>query len=151
MGRPTLSKVIYQQQLGRGMRKHPGKEYLVLFDFVDAFSRHNAPLSLHRLLRKPNYRAGAMVFQGEDKDVPDELPIHLWARDYELIDIFDWQDRVEGMVTAAALSRMLRKSEEWVQKRWREGNLIADEIVELGGRNRVPYFAMDRVDEIRTR
>ena len=23
MARPTLSKVIYQQQLGRGMRKHP--------------------------------------------------------------------------------------------------------------------------------
>src|SRR5205085_9997857 len=65
MARPTLSKVIYQQQLGRGMRKHPGKEYLVLFDFVDAFSRHNLALSLHRLLRKAQYRTGSRVVQGE--------------------------------------------------------------------------------------
>jgi superfamily II DNA or RNA helicase len=35
MARPTLSKVIYLQQLGRGTRKAPGKECLVVFDFVD--------------------------------------------------------------------------------------------------------------------
>ncbi len=32
MARPTLSKVIYVQQLGRGTRPAPGKEYLLVFD-----------------------------------------------------------------------------------------------------------------------
>jgi superfamily II DNA or RNA helicase len=152
MARPTLSKVVYQQQLGRGMRKHPGKEYLILFDFVDAFSQHNRALSLHRLLRKAQYRAGARVFQEEGEETfPDELPIHLWATDYQLVDIFDWQERVEGMVTAQGLSRMLRKSEGWVLLRWRRGEIPDDEIVELGGKHRVPYFRTDRVAEIRER
>jgi helicase-like protein len=150
MARPTLSKVVYQQQLGRGMRKHPGKEYLILFDFVDAFSQHNRALSLHRLLRRAQYRAGARVFLEEgEATFPAELPIHLWATDYQLVDIFDWQERVEGMVTAPALSRMLRKSEGWVLSRWRKGEIPADETVELGGRNRVPYFRTERVAEIR--
>jgi hypothetical protein len=152
MARPTLSKVIYQQQLGRGMRKHEGKEYLILFDFVDAFSRHNRALSLHRLLRKAQYRAGSRVFQEDgDESFPEELPIHLWVTDYQLVDIFDWQERVEGMVTAPALSRMLRKSEGWVIERWKKGEIPPDEIVELGGGNRVPYFSPDRVPEIRER
>ena len=35
MARPTLSKTLYLQQLGRGLRKHDGKESLIVFDFVD--------------------------------------------------------------------------------------------------------------------
>ena len=34
MARPTMSKTIYMQQLGRGMRIHEGKEFLMVFDFV---------------------------------------------------------------------------------------------------------------------
>jgi superfamily II DNA or RNA helicase len=152
MARPTLSKVVYQQQLGRGMRKHPGKECLILFDFVDVFSRQNQALSLNRLLRKAGYRAGARVFEdGSEGDFPAEVPIHLWATDYQLVDIFDWQERVEGLVTGAALSRILRKSEGWVQLRWQRGELPADEVIELGRGNRVPYFSPARVDEIRQR
>ncbi|MFI3253813.1 MAG: DEAD/DEAH box helicase [Eubacteriales bacterium] len=35
MARPTMSKVIYMQQLGRGTRKCEGKEDLLVFYFVD--------------------------------------------------------------------------------------------------------------------
>ncbi len=108
------------------------------------------PLSLHRVRRKAQYRDGARVFQ-DDGSLPQELPLHLRATDYQPVDIFDWQENVEGMVTAPALSRLLRKSESWVQVRWERGELPADEVVELGGRNRVPYFRLDRVGEIRER
>ena len=61
MARPTLSKVIYLQQLGRGTRKAPGKECLIVFDFVDNASRYNSPLSLHRLVGQSRYKPGALV------------------------------------------------------------------------------------------
>ena len=35
MARPTMSRVLYTQQLGRGMRLAEGKESLMVFDFVD--------------------------------------------------------------------------------------------------------------------
>jgi len=41
MARPTLSKVIYHQQIGRGTRRAPGKECLIVFDFVDNATRYN--------------------------------------------------------------------------------------------------------------
>ncbi|MGH7136551.1 MAG: DEAD/DEAH box helicase, partial [Pirellulales bacterium] len=48
MARPTLSKVIYLQQLGRGTRTAPGKECLIVFDFVDNATCYNHALSLNR-------------------------------------------------------------------------------------------------------
>ena len=61
MARPTMSKVLYTQQLGRGMRLSPGKESLMVFDFVDNASQYNMPYSMHRLFRLKEYKPGALV------------------------------------------------------------------------------------------
>ncbi|MCX6361207.1 MAG: DEAD/DEAH box helicase family protein [Armatimonadetes bacterium] len=149
MARPTLSKVVYQQQLGRGMRKYPGKEALILFDFVDVFGRHNQALSVHRLTKKPQYRAGSRVFGDDDGATPADLPLHLWCRDLVDVAIFDWQERVEGMVTACGLARLLRVSEGWVIDRVKKGQIPADETVDLGGGAAVAYFSRERVPGLR--
>ncbi len=45
--RPTQSFTVFLQQLGRGLRKAPDKEYLVVIDFVGNFKKvHVAPLAL---------------------------------------------------------------------------------------------------------
>jgi DNA repair protein RadD len=41
--RPTKSMVIHYQQIGRGMRPAPGKEYLVVLDHVGNIRRHGRP------------------------------------------------------------------------------------------------------------
>lgn len=46
MARPTMSKTIYMQQLGRGMRKSEGKDHLMVFDFVDNANLFNMPYSM---------------------------------------------------------------------------------------------------------
>ena len=62
MARPTMSKVLYTQQLGRGMRLYPGKESLMVFDFVDNASQYNMPYSMHRLFRLKDYKPGAFAY-----------------------------------------------------------------------------------------
>lgn len=45
--RPTESYVIFLQQLGRGLRKYPDKEYLTVIDFIGNYKRaHYIPLLL---------------------------------------------------------------------------------------------------------
>ena len=101
MARPTMSKVIYTQQLGRGMRTHEGKEFLMVFDFVDNANMFNCPYSLHRLLNVSEYVPGGMVLgtkhsmqwdrdmfkKGEKPAVLVDFPISVM--DYEVIDIFN--------------------------------------------------------------
>ena len=74
MARPTMSKVLYTQQLGRGMRLFEGKESLMVFDFVDNASQYNMPQSLHRLFKLKDYKPGRLaVASGERKAAEEEL------------------------------------------------------------------------------
>ena len=74
MARPTMSKVLYTQQLGRGMRLYKGKESLMVFDFVDNASQYNTPQSLHRLFKLKEYKPGQLaVAPGAQKAAEAEL------------------------------------------------------------------------------
>ncbi|KAJ2491921.1 DEAD DEAH box helicase [Coemansia sp. RSA 2050] len=50
MARPTRSSVLFQQMLGRGMRKSPGKQDCLVIDFVDSFRRSISLITLPTLL-----------------------------------------------------------------------------------------------------
>src|SRR5699024_5860039 len=58
MARPTMSKVLYTQQLGRGMRLSPGKESLVVLDRVDSANRCNMPYTMHRPIALKETKTG---------------------------------------------------------------------------------------------
>lgn len=40
MLRPTQSNIVFIQQLGRGLRKHEGKEYVVVLDFIGNYTNN---------------------------------------------------------------------------------------------------------------
>lgn len=75
MARPTMSKVLYTQQLGRGMRLSEGKECLIVFDFVDNASQYNMPYSMHRLFRLKDYKPGKMVL-GQKKQMEADAQLY---------------------------------------------------------------------------
>lgn len=105
MARPTMSKTIYLQQLGRGMRTCKGKEFLMVFDFVDNANMFNCPYSIHRLFNIGEYHPGGLILgkkhqikwdndmfaKGEKPEVLLDYPVH--ATDYEPIDLFNWQEK----------------------------------------------------------
>src|SRR5262249_40191025 len=150
----------YLQQLGRGTRKAPGKECLIVFDFVDNATRYNQSLSLHRILDAAHYRAGSLVLApgeliSEEQSAlrqghaPSQiLPVELWTRDYEEIDIFSWQEAVTGMLSSSALEVELATTEGLIRSAAVRGLVAADHILTLGERTYY-YFSRDRVEEIR--
>jgi Helicase conserved C-terminal domain len=160
MARPTLSKVIYLQQLGRGTRKAPGKECLIVFDFVDNSTKYNQSLSLHRILGASQYRPGALLLAppdllsleqdalGAGKPTTLVLPIDLWARDYEEINVFNWQDAIAGMLSASDLEVELAAAEGRVRNAIARDLIAPDHTLTLGERT-YHYFLRDRIEEIR--
>jgi len=63
MARPTKSKVLYLQELGRGLRKSPGKTKLTVLDVVDVASKHtiavgNELVKLRSEIENAKSRAG---------------------------------------------------------------------------------------------
>jgi superfamily II DNA or RNA helicase len=160
MARPTLSRVIYLQQLGRGTRKAPGKECLVVFDFVDNATRYNQSLSLHRVLGQGRYRDGGLVLAPGELLAAEEqalargekptavLEIGLWAKDFEQVDVFNWQDTAGTMYSVAELELTLGAAEGTVRRAIERGTVTPDHTLPLGERT-YHYFRKERAEEIR--
>lgn len=55
MARPTLSKVLYLQQIGRGLRKTAAKHNVFVIDVVDQYGSMVMPCSLHSIFENPYY------------------------------------------------------------------------------------------------
>ena len=156
MARPTLSKIIYMQQLGRGTRKAPGKDSLIVFDFVDNAGRYSQSWNLHRLTKTRTYRPGGYVL-APDERIADEqargeappvvLNIGIWSERFEEIDIFDWQSEVKGMLSTTDLELALAVSEGYIRNKVIKGELTPDHVLEIGTRSYF-YFRKDRKTEI---
>ncbi|MFD1909802.1 hypothetical protein ACFSQ7_46385 [Paenibacillus rhizoplanae] len=41
MLRQTQSSIVFVQQLGRGLRKHPNKEFVTIIDFIGNYKKNN--------------------------------------------------------------------------------------------------------------
>jgi len=157
MARPTLSKTLYIQQLGRGMRKCRGKDCLLVFDFVDNANMFNAPYSLHRLLNIKEYKPGQLVLapkeqmkldadlyaKGEKPEVLLNIPVSV--SDYELIDLFNWQDEVKDMISQLEFVRMVDVQADTVERYIREGKIKPDLEVPVGDKRSFRYFREETV------
>ena len=160
MARPTMSKVLYTQQLGRGMRNCEGKDYLMVFDFVDNASQYNAPYSMHRLFKLKDYHAGGTVLgrkgdreaeadlyaKGERPDAVIDYPVH--ATDYELVDIFNWQEEASNMYSQMELIRHLSvNTSKAIDNKIKKGEISPDLVVQMSESRVLNYYKKDRVQE----
>jgi superfamily II DNA or RNA helicase len=162
MARPTLSKVLYVQQLGRGTRVAPGKEHLLVFDFVDRANRFAQALSLHRVFGKSDYRPGGLVAAPDEQlkaenqafeagRMPEViLGLNIYDTALQPIDVFRWQDEASGMVTASELARELRVDDDTVRQRIRRQELVPDLVVPVGERE-YQFFRRERLPELLAR
>ena len=157
MARPTMSKTIYLQQLGRGTRKCYGKEDLLVFDFVDNANMFNAPYSLHRLLNISQYRPKEYVLAPFDKrkleydmlragEKPEAyLDMPMDIDDFEIIDIFNWQEQAKDMISQLEFVRMVDVQTETVEKYVRTQKIIPDMAVPISENRHFNYFREDTV------
>jgi hypothetical protein len=162
MARPTLSKVIYLQQLGRGTRRSKDKDALLVFDFIDNTVRHNHSVNLHRLFRSREYRPGAFVLAPQDR-IEDEkrrlllgekmdtiLPHNIFIRDYELVDLFDWQEEIKEMMSLHQLAMELFVDDTTARRWVDEAKISPGPDLELPmGKVNHRYFKQERLEDIR--
>ena len=160
MARPTMSKTIYLQQLGRGTRRCPGKEDLLVIDFVDNANMFNMPYSLHRVLDISKYQPMAyvlapenkrkldqdMLFQGEKPEAWLDAPIDV--SDYEIIDLFNWQNSVKDMISQIEFVRMVDVQSETVERYIKDGKVKPDLSIPFGDKRMFHYFREESIRNI---
>lgn len=159
MARPTMSKVLYTQQLGRGMRCSDGKEYLMVFDFVDNASQYNAPYSLHRLFKLKDYHAGGLVL-GKSGERQAELDLYrrgekplavvdypVDATDYEAVDIFNWQDEATVMISQMEFVRRVDVQSDTIENYVSSGKIVPDLVIPISEHRTFKYFKEETLEK----
>ncbi|MGL4791468.1 MAG: DEAD/DEAH box helicase, partial [Anaerotignaceae bacterium] len=157
MARPTMSKTIYMQQLGRGTRKSQGKTDLIVFDFVDNANMFNVPYSLHRMLNMAQYHPleyvlapdkikehdKNMTYRGEKPTIYLDIPVDV--DDFEMIDLFNWQAEAKNMLSQLEFVRMVDVQAETIDKYIRDDKIKPDLAVPIGDKRFFNYFREDTV------
>lgn len=148
MARPTLSKTLYVQQIGRGTRKYKGKECLYVIDVVDNYQSKLVPWSFNALFKLSNYKPFM--------DVKGLLPSHeliniLGLNEYEMkmeeVDIFTFEEKLKDYYSLEETARELYVGTNTLKK-WNLKDNFASLILTIGNR-KVPYFNNDDVEKIR--
>lgn len=85
--RPTESPIVFLQQLGRGLRKSMGKEYLNVLDFIGNYEKAGR---VRFLLTGKTFSETKTYNPADRTDYPDDCMIDF---DLELIDLFTEMDK----------------------------------------------------------
>lgn len=152
MARPTFSKVLYAQQLGRGLRNFPGKEALYVIDVVDNYGAKLQPMSLHALLKTPNYQPFANLIDPDHQSHEREIivldGIHEGERRIEPVDIFTFGEMYGSYLNEEQLARELFVSTGTVRQWLRNGKITSD-VKYPFGRRHLHFFNPEQIVTIR--
>lgn len=152
MARPTMSKVLYTQQLGRGTRKFDGKEALYVIDVVDSYGAALQPWSLHSLFNLNSYRPFENVIHPEKPLPENELIVldGLWEgeRRIEPINVFNFENEFGDLINEEQLARELFVSTGTVKAWLKKGDINSDKRLPFG-RGTLHYFEPEQIESIR--
>lgn len=152
MARPTMSKVLYTQQLGRGTRKYKGKEALIVIDVVDSYGAALQPWSVHSLFNFSNYQPFANLVKTEFASPMDEIIAldHLWEgeRRIEKINIFNFEKEFGDLLNEEQLARELFISTSTVKNWVKKGEIKPAKSHDFG-KQTLHYFSQNQLSEIK--
>lgn len=151
MARPTMSKVLYLQQLGRGLRRTASKENVFVIDVVDEYGALAKPWTMHSLFHnelyvpfgnilRRDYRTGDMVVVDSLKERVERI-VEVDATSFEeLYGDYLSQEQLarEYFVSTGTITSWIRKGK------------IAPTVTYPFGSKKIHLFSPMDVERIRT-
>ncbi|MBR0406262.1 MAG: DEAD/DEAH box helicase family protein [Eggerthellaceae bacterium] len=152
MARPTLSRVLYLQQLGRGLRRTSTKKNVFVIDVVDEYSAMVVPCSLHSIFQNPYYVPFGDILKRDYK--PGEWVEVEGIRErierITEVDVTTFAEKYEGFLSVEQVAREYFVSTDTVNG-WIKRKRIEPTVSFPFGSRRLYLFSPDDVAEIRQR
>lgn len=146
MARPTLSKILYLQQIGRGLRKYEGKECLYLIDVVDNYTAKLTPWTFNSLFRIAEY-SPFIGLKNNDIDYLSILGLSETEIAMKEVDIFTFEEKYKDYLSLEQAARELYIGTNTLSV-WNKTKEYSSLYLPIGSRL-VPYFSKTDIEEIR--
>ena len=151
MARPTLSKVLYLQQIGRGLRKTETKKNVYVIDVVDEYGTTAIPCSMHSIFANDLYVPFGDITR-RDYQVGDFIEIDGLKERVERIreiSIDNFEDKYGDYLNAEQLAREYYLNTNTIISWIRKKKITPDASFPFGNRT-IYLFSPESVDRIRT-
>lgn len=150
MARPTLSKVLYMQQIGRGLRRTNTKTNVFVIDVVDEYGAMAKPCSMHSIFSNPFYTAFGSILK-RDYSVGDMIEVdglHETVERIVQVDIETFEEKYGDYLNQEQLAREFYLSTGTITSWVIKGKISPDEMITFGSR-KIYLFAPEHVKQIR--
>ena len=152
MARPTLSRVLYLQQLGRGLRKTPSKRDVFVVDVVDEYGGMVVPCSMHTIFRNPLYAPFGDILK-RDYQPGDWVEVDGLCERIERIievDALSFAEKYGGYLSVEQVARDFFVNTGTVNSWIKKGRITPTASFPFGSR-RIDLFSPEDVAAIRER
>ena len=149
MARPTLSKVLYLQQIGRGLRKTDQKKNVFIIDVVDEYGAMTKPWSMHSLFHNTNYIPMASIIR--EFHIGDMIEIDGLSERVEKIipvDISNFEEQYGDYLSQEQLAREYYVNTGTITNWIRKGRIQPTITYPFGNRH-IPLFSPEDVNYYR--
>ena len=150
MARPTLSKVLYMQQIGRGLRRTNTKTNVFVIDVVDEYGAMAKPCSMHSIFSNPFYTAFGSILK-RDYSLGDMIEVdglHETVERIVQVDIETFEEKYGDYLNQEQLAREFYLSTGTITSWVIKGKISPDEMITFGSR-KIYLFAPEHVKQIR--
>ena len=149
MARPTMSKVLYMQQLGRGLRKSGKDGETFVIDVVDQYGYLARPWSTHALFNTASYVPfGDIIKTYQVGDTIEYLGISEQILSIQEVDPFTFETKYGEYLSVEETARQLFVNTGTLNSWIRKKKVDVDLTIPFGSRT-LNYFAPDSIDRIR--
>ena len=150
MARPTLSKVMYLQQIGRGLRKTSTKENVFIIDVVDEYGAMVQPCTMHSIFANPYYVPFGLITKNDYKQ-GEMLTVDGLSERIERIvkvDIDDFSEKYKDFLSVEQLAREFFVSTGTINS-WIKAKKIIPDAVFPFGTKKIFMFSAQNTKNIR--
>ena len=150
MARPTLSKVLYLQQIGRGLRKTDRKKNVIVIDVVDEYGAMVKACNMHSIFANPYYVAFGDITKMDYK--PGEMVIidGMEERIERIteVDIDSFEEKYGSYLSQEQIAREYFVSTGTVTSWIKKGKIIPSAEYKFGSRS-IYLFSPEDVEKYR--
>lgn len=150
MARPTLSKVLYLQQIGRGLRKTDVKKNVFVIDVVDEYGAMARPCTMHSIFQNAMYVPFGDITR-RDYQIGEIIEIDGFQERIERIteiDITNFEDKYGDYLSQEQLAREYYVSTGTITS-WIKKGKIQPSVTYPFGSKKVYLFSLEDVIKIR--
>ena len=150
MARPTMSKVLYLQQIGRGLRRTDTKNNVFVIDVVDEYGAMMKSCTMHSIFSNPYYVPFGEITKRDYREGEFVIVDGLKERIEKIVevDINTFEDKYGDYLNQEQLAREFYMSTGSINSWIKKGKIKPDSEFAFGAR-KIYLFSPDTVVSIR--